>query len=125
MLQRIERQAQVCVARACGFGALAIVTFMAGLSGDMAISLRTGGMLALLMCLVLLFKARHAAARSYKHTEVWLTLAPQDRPHATIAQQVISTVMRETFLYFAMHAAFASMLLLSGALLYSLFRISA
>lgn len=121
MLQRIERVAHLSVARACGFGALAILTFMVGLSGDMGSSLKAGGILALVMCLVLLLKAWHATRRSYKHTEVWLMLAPQDRPHSTIAQQVISTVLRETFLYFAMHSAFASILLLGSAVVYGLF----
>ena len=120
MLQRIERVAHVSVARACGFGALAILTFMVGLLEDMASSLKAGGFLSLAMCLVLLLKAWHATGRSYKRTEVWLMLAPQDRPHSAIAQQVISTVLRETFLYFAMHSAFASILLLGGALVYGL-----
>ena len=121
MLQRIERVAHVSVARACGFGSLAILTFMVGLSGDMVSSLKAGGILALVMCLVLLLKAWHAMQRSYKHTELWLMLAPQDRPHSAIAQQVISTVLRETFLYFAMHSAFASILMLGAALVYGLF----
>ena len=120
MLQRIEHVAQVSVARACGFGALAILTFMIGLSGDMASSLKAGGFLTLFMCLVLLLKAWYAAARSYKQTEVWLMLAPADRPHSAIAQQVIGTVLRETYLYFAMHSAFASVLMLCAALVYAL-----
>lgn len=120
MLQRIERVAQVSVARACGFGALAILTFMVGLSGDLAVSLKAGGILSLVMCFVLLLKAWYATARNYKQTEIWLMLAPQERPHSAIAQQVISTVLRETFLYFAMHAAFASILFLGGAMVYGL-----
>jgi hypothetical protein len=120
MLQRIEHVAQISVARACGFGALAIVTFMTALSGDIVSCLKAGGILTLFMCLVLLLKARHAAGRSYKRTEVWIMLAPQDRPHSAIAQQVIGNVLRETFLSFAMHAAFASCLMLSGAMVYGL-----
>lgn len=117
MLQKIERVAHVSVARACGFGALAIVTFMVGLSADVVNCLKTGGLLSLLMCAVLVLKAWFAGQRNYKHTELWLMLGPQDRPHASIAQQVITNVLRDTFLHFAMHAAFASLLLLSGALL--------
>jgi hypothetical protein len=116
MLQRIEQTAHVSVARACGFAALAILTFMAGLSGDMVVSLKAGGILCLLTSTVLLFKAWYAARRPYKHTEVWLMLAPQDRPNSAIAQQIISTVLRETFLYFALHAALASALLLGGTI---------
>jgi hypothetical protein len=50
MLQKIERLAYISVARGCGFAALAIVTFMVGLSGDMVSSLEAGGSLALLVC---------------------------------------------------------------------------
>ncbi len=120
MLQRIEHVAHVSVARACGFGALAIVTFMTALSGDIVSCLQAGGILTLFMCLVLLLKAQHAAGRSYKRTEVWIMLAPQDRPHSAIAQQMISGVLRETFLSFAMHSAFASVLMLCAALVYGL-----
>jgi hypothetical protein len=120
MLQRIEHVAHVSVSRACGFGALAIVTFMTGLSGDMVSCLKAGGILTLFMCLVLLLKARQASGRSYKRTEVWIMLAPQDRPHSAIAQQVIGNVLRETFLYFAMHSAFVSILMFSGAIVYGL-----
>jgi hypothetical protein len=118
MLHRIEHAAKVSVARACGFAALAIFTFMVGLSADMAAAFRTGGLLSLVVCIVLLIKARHAATKSYKSTEVWVMLDPQERPHSAIAQQIIGTVLRETFLYFAQHAAFASALLLGGALVY-------
>lgn len=118
MLQRIEHAAQVSVARACGFAALGILTFMVGLSSDVAASLKAGGILSLATSVVLLLKAWHASRRPYKHTELWLMLTPQDRPHSAIAQQIIGTVLRETFLYFALHTAFAAALLLGGALVY-------
>jgi hypothetical protein len=120
MLQRIEQMAHISVARACGFAALAIVTFMIGLSGDMVSSLKAGGILSLVTTVILLFKAWYAARRPYKHTEVWLMLAPHDRPNSANAQQIIGTVLRETFLYFALHAALAAALLLGGAIVYSL-----
>jgi hypothetical protein len=120
MLQRIEQTAHMSVARACGFAALAIATFMVGLSGDVATSLKAGGILSLVTSAILLLKAWHAAQRPYKHTEVWLMLAPQDRPNSAIAQQIISTVLRETFLYFALHAALSAAMLLGSAVTYSL-----
>lgn len=106
------------MARACGFAALGILTFMVGLSSNMAASLKAGGILSLATSVVLLLKAWHASRRPYKHTELWLMLTPQDRPHSAIAQQIIGTVLRETFLYFALHTAFAAALLLGGALVY-------
>jgi hypothetical protein len=120
MLQRIEQTAQVSVARACGFAALAISLFMVGLSGDMVSSFKVGGILCLLASTVLLLKAWYAAHRPYKRTEVWLMLEPQDRPNSAIAQQIIGTVLRETFLYFALQAAFAAAVLLCGAVTCSL-----
>lgn len=120
MLQRIEHVAHVSVSRACGFAALAIFTFMVGLSGDMASSFKAGGILSLMTSAILLLKAWQASGRHYKHTELWLMLAPQDRPHSAIAQQIIGTVLRETFLYFALHTAFAAALLLGGAMVFSL-----
>jgi hypothetical protein len=120
MLQRIEHTAQISVARACGFAALAIATFMVGLSGDIATSLRAGGILSLVTSVILLLKAWQAARRPYKHTELWLMLAPQDRPNSAIAQQIIGTVLRETFLYFALHAALAAAMLLGSGIVYGL-----
>lgn len=120
MLQRIEQTAHISVARACGFAALAIFTFMVGLSGDMVSSLKAGGFLSLITSVILLLKAGFAARRPYKRTEVWLMLAPQDRPNSAIAQQIIGTALREAFLHFALHAASAAALLLGGAVLLSL-----
>lgn len=108
MLDRIEKLARLSVSRACGFAALAIVTFFIGLSSDLALALKMSGILSLLTCSILLLKARWALQRPYKHTEVWLLLKPEDRPQAAIAQQIIGTVMRETFLYFAFHAGVAA-----------------
>jgi hypothetical protein len=119
MLQRIEHVAHVSVARACGFASLAILTFMVGLSADMLSSLKVGGILSLILCFTLLVKARLASRRSYKQTELWLMLPAHDRPHSAIAQQVIGTVLRETFLYFALHASFAAALLFGTALVYA------
>ena len=120
MLQRIEHLAEISVARGCGFAALAIVTFMIGLSGDMVSSLKAGGYLSLFVCLVLLFKAWLYGLRSYKSTEVWLMLSPRERPDSAIAQYVIGTALRDTCLRFALYAAQVSANLLAAAVLYGL-----
>ena len=123
MLQKIERLAYISVARGCGFAALAIVTFMVGLSGDMVSSLEAGGSLALLVCLVLLLKAWQFGHRSYKRTEVWMMLGPLERPPSTIAQHVIGTALHDSCLRFALHAARVSAYLLAAAVLWAaLFR---
>lgn len=120
MLQRIETLAQLSVGRACGFAAIGIGTFFVGMSGDMPAAFKSAGILSLLTCLVLLLKAQWAPLWPYKRTELWLMLRPDERPEPHIAQQIIGTVMRETFLYFALHAAATAAFMLAVALFYNL-----
>ena len=120
MLQRIERLAQISVARGCGFAGLAILTFMIGLSGNMVVALQAGGILCLLVCGLLLFKAWLAGQRSYKSTEVWLMLSPQERPGSEIAQHVIGTALCDSCLRFALLASRLAIGLLAAAMLYAL-----
>jgi len=115
MLQVIERKAEISISRGCGFAAIGIGTFMVGLSGDLGASFKGGGLLVLLMSLILLLKAWYVDRQHYKQTEVWLMLAEGERPHETIAQQVISNVIREVCLRFAWHAAVLAALLLAMA----------
>jgi hypothetical protein len=120
MLPRIEHLAHVSVARGCGFAALGIATFMLGLSGDMVSSLKSGGLLSLFVCLVLLLKAGLSGRRSYKNTEVWLMLSPRERPSEAEAQQMIGDALRGSCLRFALHAARVSAILLVAAVVYAL-----
>ena len=119
MLDRIERAAHLSVARGCGFAALAILTFFVGLSFDLRMAFKSAGILALLTSAVLLLKAQVARSRPYKRTELWVMLNPAERPQAAIAQQVIGTVLRETYLYFALHAAVVAALMLAGAMIFA------
>ena len=106
MQNRIEAAAERSVARACGFAALGVFCFMVGLSSEaLVMALQAGGLLTLMACLVLVFKAWGAQSQPYNRTEVWGMLAPHERPDATVAQRVIGTVLREVYLRFAMHAA--------------------
>jgi hypothetical protein len=54
---------------------------------------------------ILVLKAREAATKSYRRTEMWLYLPKELRPPAATAQQVTSTIMRETYLTFALWTA--------------------
>lgn len=121
MLQRIEQLAQLSVGRACGFAAIGILTLFVGLSSDLAIAMKSAGLLGLLTCVVLLLKAAGAPRRPYKATELWVMLKPEERPAPSIAQQIIGTVLRETYLNFAMHAAMLSATMLAAALMRSYF----
>ncbi|NJM33678.1 MAG: hypothetical protein HC850_02070 [Rhodomicrobium sp.] len=104
-MHRLEELAWASVARGCGFAALGIFTFMVGMSGNMPLAFKAGGILTLLTSLILLAKGLHAPQRFYKHTEVWLMLEPNDRPHAALAQTLIGQALRRTYLTFALHTA--------------------
>lgn len=116
MLEKIEHLAEVSVARGCGFGALAIVTFMLGLADQMDVSCKAGGILTLGACLVLVLRGQTATRKPYKRTEVWTMLSAADRPQPEIAQQIIGNALRDVYLRFALHAAMSA----SGLLFLSL-----
>lgn len=121
MLQSIERVAEFSVARACGFAALAIFTFMIGFAWHPAMAFKTGGILTLLTCAILLLKARNAPGRPYKHTELWIILPKDMRPQPEIAQQLIGNVLRDVYYRFAQQAALLSILMLATSMLLSAF----
>jgi hypothetical protein len=120
-MHRLEELAWVSVARGCGFAALAIFTFMVGLSGNMPMAFKAGGILTLITSLILLVKGLHAPQRFYKHTEVWLMLEPSDRPHAAIAQTLIGQALRRTYLTFALHTALLACGFFVASLILALF----
>jgi len=115
-MHRLEEAAWVSVARGCGFAALAIVTFMFGMSGNMPAALQAGGILTLITSLILLIKGWKAPNLPYKRTEVWMMLEPESRPNAALAQMLIGETLKRIYLTFALHAA----LLAAGLLLLSL-----
>lgn len=120
MLQQIEEVAEICIARGCGFAGLAILTVILGLSSDMTLASKIGGLLVLAACLVLSAKACNAATRPVQRTELWMTLDPRYRPSAAFAQRMIGQTLQACYLRFALHAAFLSAALLSVSLVLSL-----
>jgi hypothetical protein len=112
-MQKIEELALLSVGRGVGFAALAIATFMIGLSSDLAMSLKAGGILSLITSMTLLAKGLRAPRHHYKHTELWVLLSPADRPEAHVAQNLIGDALRRTYFNFAFHAA-----LVAGGLLF-------
>jgi len=111
-MQRIDQLAHVSVARGCGFGMLAIATFMVGLSAEFALALRAGGYSCLLMCFILIAMGWRAHAKPYKRTELWLMLEPSERPQPAVAQLIIGSARREAFLDYALRSAWLSATLL-------------
>jgi hypothetical protein len=119
-MEAIERAANVSVARACGFCALAIICFMVGFSYQPALAARVGGMLSFSVTMGLLVKAALAERQPYRSTETWLMLPEAERPPPAIAQAVIGSVLRRVFLQYARYSASATVLLLLVAVLHSL-----
>jgi hypothetical protein len=117
---RIEQFANISVARGCGFATLMILTIALGLSADPHISLQAAGYLFLLTSVILVLKASLSGTRSYKRTEVWVMLEPQERPSEMFAQAAISEILRRTYLKYARLTAMFAALLLALALLKNL-----
>jgi hypothetical protein len=107
-IEAVRRAAFESVARACAFAALAVFTFVVGLSFDFPLAMRCGGALTLLMLAVLVFKAQGAGRRDYRHTEAWSLIDKANRPPAETAQWVVGTVLRDTYLRFAQLTAATS-----------------
>jgi len=117
MIERIEHLANISVARGCGFAALGILTFFIGMSSDLVAAFKSAGYLTLLACIILLLKAGFAPRQPYRRTELWVMLKPDERPDASVAQRLISTVLREAYLRFARQAALLSAMFLACGVL--------
>ena len=89
------------VLRACGFGSLAIFCVMIGMSFEPRLAFTTGGVFTILMCLILVAKAREARTKPYRRTELWLYLPDEKKPPEAYAQWASATVLGETYLIFA------------------------
>jgi sulfite exporter TauE/SafE len=120
MHERLEKLACLSVGRACAFAALGIFTFFIGLSANIALAMKAAGVLTLLTSLVLILKAAGAGRRPYKRTELWIMLRPEERPLESVAQQIVGSVLRETYLRFAAHAAVIAALMLGGSIVYGM-----
>lgn len=119
-MEEMRRIAFETVLRACGFGCLAIFCIMIGLSFEPHISFQTGGALTLLMTGILVYKAHEALTKVYRHTEMWLYLPKELRPPAASAQQMTSSVMRETYLLFAYWTSTIAVAMWAFALMFAL-----
>ena len=107
----MRKAAFMSVARACGFGMLAIFCVMVGMSFNPRAVFQSGGILTLVMTFILVLKAYRAASIPYKRTDMWLLLPENARPPARFAQWATSTVMREAYFTFAKYTALVSIVL--------------
>ena len=73
-MEEMRKVAFASVARGCGFGMLAIVCVMVGMSFDPRAVFQAGGILTLMMMFILILKARYALTQNYKqHRDVALS----------------------------------------------------
>ena len=114
----MRRVAYETVLRACGFASLAIFCIMVGMSFMPREAFQTGGFLTTMMAGVLVLKAMEARTKDYRKTEMWLYLEKDQRPPANFAQWASATVLRETYLTFAMWTSAISVAMWMLALLF-------
>ena len=101
-MEPMRRIAFQTVQRACLFGALAIFCLMVGLSYELRLAFKAGGTMTILMAGILMYKAYEARTKPYRKTEMWIYLPKELRPPEAYAQRVSATVLRETYLNFAL-----------------------
>ncbi len=113
----MRKLAYESVQRACGFGMLAIICVMVGMSFDPVRVFQAGGVLTLMMTFILILKARYALTQNYKKTEMWLYLDKNFRPPEAYAQWAASTVLRDAYFTYAQYTAMISIVMWVIALL--------
>ena len=119
-MEQMRRIAYETVLRACGFGSLAIFCIMVGMSFMPRLAFQAGGFLTTMMAFILILKAYEARTKDYRRTEMWLYLEPGERPPAAYAQWASATVLRETYLTFALWTSMIAIALWVMALVFGL-----
>jgi hypothetical protein len=113
---RLNDMAYLSVSRACGFACLAIFCFMIGMAGYPLVALKSGAVFMMLSAGVLAVKAQRSPIKPYKHTELWVLLAPEERPDPRFAQQLIGLTLRDVFLRFSGYFALAGLVCFAVAM---------
>jgi hypothetical protein len=116
-MEHMRRIAYETVLRACGFASLAIFCVMIGMSFMPKLAFQAGGFLTTLMSVVLILKAYEARTKDYRRTEMWLYLDKERRPPKAYAQWASATVLRETYLRFALWTSVVAIAMWTIALL--------
>jgi hypothetical protein len=119
-MEEMRRIAFETVQRACLFGTLAIFCIMVGMSFEPRLAFQAGGTMTTLMAGILVYKAREALTKDYRRTEMWLYLPKDNRPPESHAQWASATVLRETYLTFALWTSAIAIAMWIIALLFSL-----
>jgi hypothetical protein len=115
-MEQMRRVAYETVLRACGLASLAVFCVMIGMSFMPKLAFQAGGFLTTLMCAVLMLKAYEARTKDHRRTEMWLYLEKDQRPPAAYAQWASATILRETYLRFALWTSMVAIVMWSIAL---------
>lgn len=118
-MEHMRRIAFETVMRACGFGFLGIICVMTGMSFDPRFAFQAGGLLTTIMAFILILKSREALTKDYRKTEMWLYIDKEFRPPEAYAQWASATILRDTYLTFAMWTALISVVMWAMALVFS------
>lgn len=111
-MDRMRDAAMLSVGRAVGFGGLGISMVMLGSAFDVALALRAGFTLTLVLTAILLWNYQAAPGRRAEQFEAWIILPVEDRPSGDAARGVFANIMAETYLYFAVRSFGAAMLMM-------------
>ncbi len=96
-MDRIEYLAAISVHRACGFGALAIVTATVGVIPMPVVAAKLGAALTAIMAAILLFKAVNAPRQPYRTTELWIMLDKDHGLPEAHAQRILMGALQEHY----------------------------
>jgi hypothetical protein len=119
-MEYMRRIAFETVLRACGFGALAIFCVMIGMSFHPKLAFQAGGFLTMIMAFILILKSREALTKDHRRTEMWLYIEKDFRPPEAYAQWASATVLRDTYLTFALWTSLISIVMWAIALIFML-----
>ena len=100
-MEPVRQVALICIGRAAGFGALAIMMVMLAFAFDAAQAFRCGAIGTLVMAAVLTQKAILAPHQIPRRTEVWLCLDERWRPTDESASRHFMATLREVYGQFA------------------------
>ena len=119
-MEHMRQVAYETVLRACGFASLGILCVMTGLSFNPKLAFQAGGLLTTLMAFILILKSNQALTGDCRKTEMWLAIDRKFRPSGADAQRAGATVLRDTYLDFAMWTSLVSIMMWLLALAFSL-----
>ncbi len=115
--QQIRNCADNSIRRALGFTAIAIFTFMVGLSGEPYLAIRAGAILVTATAVTLFVRGRNAPGRNYRRTEVWLMIRDEPAIPVDRMQRWIGGALAESYFWHARIAAYLALAMWSIALI--------